>query len=331
MFRHIRHLDAEFAAALVDEELAGLEDSQFVLVAGVEVGEDHIVLEELVEVAVEEQELVNQLDVGSLLFRFLVEGLDFGLLVVGEAGNVGIQFFDDVVPLSLVDGVYFGVVVGDGEVAHLGEGSLPGGVYALVEEEFELLVGASQGVAGDLVGAGGEVEFADSLDFLDRDVDGLRAFLVEGYEFAAHEVIRHFVFDCGDSLDGVVGLVAVGAVVDGSLDGVVLSLDLVFEGFLSRFHVVERNLVLLQVLSGEHALSRGDDGGAVLVLIVEVGESDMVDAVDDFVAVLDGTGEPFGGSNHFVDADFVVVIEVHLAESLLVEFQSFDGAAEDCP
>ena len=178
------------------------------------------------------QEFVNQFDISIFLFHFLVEVLDFGGLVVGEAGDIGVQFGDDGVPLSLVDTFGAGIVDVESQGLDFVEHCLPSGVDALVEIEFHLLVGASQRIIGNLVAAGGEVLFADGLNFLDRNIYGFSAVLVEGDEFAAHKVVGHFVLNSANGGDGVIGIVAIGTFIEDGSGRVVFSLNFFVEGFL---------------------------------------------------------------------------------------------------
>ena len=123
--------------------------------------------------------------------------------------------------MAFIYGVDVGIVGGNSQCANFLESGLPSGVNAVVEEQFSVLVGASQGVVGNLVGAGGEIFLADGLNFLYRDIDGFRAGLVESDEFASHKIVGHLIFNGVDSGYGVVGVVAVWAFIHGGGSGVV--------------------------------------------------------------------------------------------------------------
>ena len=59
---HIGNLDAEFAAALVDEQAAGLEDGARTLAAAIEVAKHHIIAQHGGEIAIKVKELAHLVD-----------------------------------------------------------------------------------------------------------------------------------------------------------------------------------------------------------------------------------------------------------------------------
>ena len=276
LLAHVAHLDAEVKATLVDIELTTLEDSQFCDVTGIEITEGDIVLQQLVEVAIEVQEFGKKLEVSIFLGHLFVEILDFCGLVVSKSRNVSVKFRCHRVPLSLVDAVCIGVIDADSEFFDGVECCLPSGVDDIGERQFLFLAGASQRVVCNLVGACGEVFLADGLDFLDRNVDSLRTGLVEGDELAAHKIVGHLIAYGVDSDDGFVGIVAVWTLVDDNGRCIFLGFDLLVEGGLGCDDVGKRYFLLVESEGLENACCAVDYGFAIVSRGVDVCEGNLV-------------------------------------------------------
>ena len=69
MLGHIRHVHAEAAGTLVDDEGTGLENGLDILVLGIEILKGHEVLQKPVEIPVDVEELVHIVNVLSLLLQ----------------------------------------------------------------------------------------------------------------------------------------------------------------------------------------------------------------------------------------------------------------------
>ena len=114
------------------------------------------------------QEFVNQLYIRIFFLHFLVEIFNLDVFVVGHTRNISVYFCCHSIPLGFVDTLGIRVVNFQGQCFHLVECLLPSRVYAFVKEKFNLFVGTSKRVVGNLVAAGSEVLLADSLYLLHR-------------------------------------------------------------------------------------------------------------------------------------------------------------------
>ena len=278
---HVGDLDTEVAAALVDVELAHLEDAAGAVRTTVEIRKDHVVAKEFREVAVAEQELLDFVNRSGLLLKGLVSlyqreqlGLSVGLqqgldlldaesldglsLLLAQPGAVGTELREDRRPLGFRDAFRLRKVHVEDESLERGESRLPSRVDG-VERQHSVLGRTGQRVGGDLLGLRSEVLLADGAHLVSRDVHSRGHGVVETDQLAAHEVVGDLVLDGlagGEGRGGVVpvrehvGLVGLG----GSLPGGVVG-----EGRVEGLDLLRRDARLAAAVGhGAHLL--GDRG-----------------------------------------------------------------------
>ena len=318
--RRAGDLDAELGATLVDVQLTGLEHGDAVGV--VEIGQDHVVVQEAVEVFIQAQHLVHFFDgegVGFLGLVLFHEGEEFGLLVFLEDGLDGVeaQGFHFPTLLGLEVGAVGGelgqqggpIGLGDGLFADAGEGGhgvhgcLPGGVHSL-EVQHALGHGFGQGLEGDLVGRGGEVAF-DGGNLLHTHVHGAGEGGFEADELAAHEVIGHFIFYGIDGGEGFGGLVPEG---EDFLGGGLLPFGVVCAGGVEGFDLVGGDAGDAATVHGAGDAGDGlDELGGVFVSGAGGG--------DDAVSVEAGAGEDLHVVGGILQGN-LVLLEAEVLEDL---------------
>ena len=276
--RRSGHLHAQVRAALVNVQTAGLEHG---LMGGVvEIGQDHIVVQEAVEMLVQAQDLVHFLDgkgVGFLRFVFLQELQQGGFLVFLEDGLYAIQAqgfhlrallgvhpghvrgegAQDGGPFGLVNGVFL-----DAYQAHNGVyGCFPGRVHGF-EIELAVCTGLCQGLQADLLAGGGQVAL-DGGNLGYAHVHGLGRCSIETDKLAAHEIVRYLIFNGVDGGQGVCGFVTIREHVLGA--GGLPGFE-VCAGGVEGFHMIGRNARHAAAVQGRCNAGNGlDELGCGLV------------------------------------------------------------------
>ena len=326
MLAHICNADTQFAATLVDIELTCIEHSEFLRITGIEITEDHVVVQKLCEMCIVADELADLVDTVGFLLLGLV-GLE-----ESEKGRLGVgreQGLDLVKPERLDLGAGLGCLPGvvRGEAGHdlvplgLGHallvrerghegldgihGRLPGGVDAR-EREHLLLARTGNRVFGYLGLLVGEVAAGDGDDLLNVDIHRGGGRFVKGYELATHEV----VLDLGvDGLDGGVHRLGVGAVRHG-----------LGAGRLPGRVRLGRLEELLDQLGGDAGLAATvlhrahglDDLSYDFLDVFVIGRN----GGDDSVAVELGTGKYLGGILDVFEGDLFLVQAEILQDAL---------------
>ena len=326
MLAHISDADTELAATLVNIEFTCIEHCELLRIAGIEIAEDHVVVQKLGEMRIVTNELADLIDTVGFLLLGLVgieegeegrlavgreqgldlvkaERLDLGAGLGGLPGVVRSEAGHDLVPLGL------GHALLVRERGNKGldriDGRLPGGVDAR-EREYLVIGRAGYRIFCDLGLLVGEIAAGDGDDLLDVDIHCGGGCIVEGDELAAHKE----VLDLGvDGLDGGVNRLGVGAVRHG-----------LGPGRLPGGVRLGRLEELLDQLGGDAGLAaavldradRLDDLSDDFLDIFVIGRN----GGDDSVAVELGTGKYLGGVLDVFEGDLFLVQAEILQDTL---------------
>ena len=332
MFRHVgTNFQAEVEATGIDIELTSLEGGSDVLV--VEVDHGHVVAQQGVEIAIEVQQAFQRLDgivlVVDLLLMAFVDAL--GLLVLG--GHIVVDLLHYGIPLLLGEGVLAGIVDIQNQFLDLGKLALPSGVDTPLEREQCVGTGLGKRVLGNLLDAGSEILLADFGHLLDRYVEGGSTVVVELDKLTTQEIVGHLVADSVDSCHSIITLVAIRSHVDREV------LQRSLEVFGAILVVMLQKLVqlgkgdsgLFQAHNLQHRLGAFAHLRALLVVGIEIREVDIVVPLKNLILVLHHRAEPLGSRNNLVGTDFAVAVVINQVEGALIQFETFDWAAQHCP
>ena len=340
MGAHVGDFDTEVAATFVDIELTHLEDTAGAVCTPVEVGEYHVVAEQLGKVAIAEHQLLDIIDRSGFLLEGLVgvdqgeqlglavgleqrldlvqaEGLDGLALLRTLPGSVGTELGENIRPLLLGEGLRGGIVHVEHEGLQVGESRLPGGVDGIQRQEG-VFVRAGQRIGGDLLALRGEVLLADGADLVGRHVHGRCDGGIEADQLAAHEEVGHLVLHRLAGGEGGGGIVPVGQDRGRVGRSGILPGGIVGEGRVEGLDLLRRDARLPATVGGRTDLlgNRRDERLQGLVFGGSLG--------DDAVAVEAGLREDGHAVGGFVHRD-LVLFEAEVREDLfrgIIEFLS---------
>ena len=152
-------------------------------------------------------------------------------------------------------------------------------------------------------------------------------------ETAAHVEVGHLVAQGIDGGHGIGGVVPVGSV--DTLDVLGGGLEIVGQslvvGLEELVELCEAQRVAVLAYQLQHLLSVGVELGALLAVLVQVGECQHVGSLDELVRVAQHLAEPLRCGGDLVDAYLAVVVGVHEMQRALFQFQTFHRTTQHGP